>query len=631
MRGIVGLLNFDGRLPLSSQLEAMGAADSQAGGPVEIRISAGFGIRHHGLVSKSESGLVVAFDGRLDNRADLRGGPPAHPDDEQVLSDAAFVARAYERHDEGFASHLNGDFACAVFDARRRQLMLACDVMGARSLYYCLRQGTLLFASTIKALLADPRVTPEPDEDTLTDLVLDGWADGNRTCFREIYSVPPGHVVIATGKHVALRQHWAFDPSLRIRFRTFAEYSECFRSLFEQSVLRRLQGHGPVACMVSGGVDSSSIFCQAATLARRESAVSAVQGFAWTFPSGTPADEQAFLDSLDGVGGGRITRLAVASVSMFRNAAATVAGFEFPGFAWDAQHALLEHARTAGCSTILEGYFGDQVLFARSYLLDLARRGRWARVRSDLKTFKEWMTDVDAGVFERQFFDALVRDSIPRWLFQVAKKRATRWRTRRYPRCYSRRLIRRLLERQLGRFEPRRRSASGHAWEYHGRASGGHSLAQVRQLSALGVMHGIDVAYPFRDRDLVAFLMAIPGEVVNAGGVPKGLLRQALTGLLPDTIRNRRSKADFTSMSNQAVVKDYEMAAALLTRDCSAARLGFVDGDQLEQSVAAFRTGIETADDATEGWQLNRLVGLEVWLRHFIANSQPYRSERSAT
>jgi asparagine synthase (glutamine-hydrolysing) len=139
------------------------------------------------------------------------------------------------------------------------------------------------------------------------------------------------------------------------------------------------------------------------------------------------------------------------------------------------------------------------------------------------------------------------------------------------------------------------------------------------------------MAYPFRDRDLVAFLMAIPGEVVNAGGVPKGLLRQALTGLLPDTIRNRRSKADFTSMSNQAVVKDYEMAAALLTRDCSAARLGFVDGDQLEQSVAAFRTGIETADDATEGWQLNRLVGLELWLRHFIANSQPYRSERSAT
>src|SRR6185312_11314827 len=123
--------------------------------------------------------------------------------------------------------------------------------------------------------------TPDPDEDTLTDLVLDGWADGNRTCFREIYSVPPGHVVIAIENRVALRQHWTFDPSLRIRFRTFAEYSECFRSLFEQSVRRRLQGHGPVACMVSGGVDSSSIFCQAATLARRESAISAVQGFAW--------------------------------------------------------------------------------------------------------------------------------------------------------------------------------------------------------------------------------------------------------------------------------------------------------------------------------------------------------------
>jgi asparagine synthase (glutamine-hydrolysing) len=585
----------------------------------------------HGLVSKDEPGLVVAFDGRLDNRAELRSGPPTHLDDELVLSDAALVARVYERYGEGFASHLNGDFACVVFDSRQRQLMLACDVMGARSLFYCLRQGTLLFASTIKALLADPRVTPDPDEDTLTDLVLDGWADGHRTCFKEVYSVPPGRVLIARGSQLALQRHWTFDPSLQIRFRTFTEYSDRFRSLFEQSVRRRLQGQGPVACMVSGGVDSSSIFCQAAMLAGREHAVAAVQGFAWTFPSGTPADEQAFLDSLDGVGDAPVTRLAVASVSTFRNATATVAGMELPGFAWDAQHALLEHARAAGCSTILEGYFGDQMLFARRYLLDLVRCGRWARVRSDLKTFREWMTDVDAGVFEHQFFDALVRDAIPRWLFQVAKKRSTRWRTRRYPRCYSRRLIRRLLERQLGRFEPRCRSASSHAWEYHGRASGGHSLAQVRQLSALGVMHGIDVAYPFRDRDLVAFLMAIPGDVVNADGVPKGLLRHALRGLLPDTIRNRRSKADFTRVSNQAVLNDYEIAAALLTRDCSSARLGFVDGDKLEQSVAAFKAGIGTASDAVDGWQLNRLVGLEVWLRHFITDPQPYRCDKSAT
>jgi asparagine synthase (glutamine-hydrolysing) len=631
MSGIVGLLNFDGRPPLSSQLEAMGAADSQARGPVDIRMSAGFGIRHHGLVSKNELGLVVAFDGRLDNRAEFQGGPPTHLDAERLLSDAALVARVYERYGNRFASHLNGDFACAVFDSRQRQLMLACDVMGARSLFYCQRQGTLLFASTIKALLADPRVRPQPDDDSVTDLVLDGWADGHHTCFKEIYGVPPGYVLLARENHVTLQRLWSFDPSLQIRFRTFGEYSECFRSLFEQSVRRRLRGPGPVASMVSGGVDSSSIFCQAAMLTRREPAASPVQGFAWTFPPGTPADEQAFLDVLDGVSGGRITRIPVADVRTLPTAEATVSGLEEPGFAWDAQHTLLEHARMAGCSVILEGYFGDQMLFARRYLLDLFRHGRWTRVVRDLKTFRAWMTDVDAGVFERQFFNGLVRDAIPRWLFQMAKTRATRWRTRRYPRCYSRRLIRRLLERQLSRFEPRRRSASRHAWEFHGRASGGHSLAQVRQLTALGVMHGLDVSYPFRDRDLVAFLMAIPGDVVNHHGVPKGLLRHALTGILPDPIRNRRSKADFTGVSNRAVLQDLDLAAAVLTRDCEAARLGFVDGDQLVRLVAASKGGIQNADDAADGWQINRLVGLEVWLRHFITDSQPYCRDKSAT
>jgi asparagine synthase (glutamine-hydrolysing) len=84
-----------------------------------------------------------------------------------------------------------------------------------------------------------------------------------------VYSVPPGHAVIVTRERLELREHWTFDPSQRVRHSSFGEYRDHFRFLFNQSVRRRLRSPHPVAAMVSGGVDSSSIFCAAATLSSR--------------------------------------------------------------------------------------------------------------------------------------------------------------------------------------------------------------------------------------------------------------------------------------------------------------------------------------------------------------------------
>jgi asparagine synthase (glutamine-hydrolysing) len=128
-------------------------------------------------------------------------------------------------------------------------------------------------------------------------------------------------------------------------------------------------------------------------------------------------------------------------------------------------------------------------------------------------------------------------------------------------------------------------------------------------------MHGVDVRYPFRDRDLVAFLMAIPGEIVNWQGVPKGLLRQALTGVLPDAVWDRRWKADFTALGNQAMRNDHAELSALVSGDRLAVRAGFVDGEQLSRALEIANTG----ENELPGWRLTDLAGLELWLRNFFA------------
>jgi asparagine synthase (glutamine-hydrolysing) len=121
--------------------------------------------------------------------------------------------------------------------------------------------------------------------------------------------------------------------------------------------------------------------------------------------------------------------------------------------------------------------------------------------------------------------------------------------------------------------------------------------------------------------------MAIPGEVVNQGGVPKGLLREAMRGILPEAIRNRRWKADFTAFGNQAVAAEYPVIVDLLTRDSCAVRAGLVDPSIVERELAVFKTRLSQTETAVAGWRMAELAGLELWLREFFGPQLGGRAE----
>jgi asparagine synthase (glutamine-hydrolysing) len=632
MSGIIGIFNLDGRPADLSELKRLAAPSRHRavdGEDFWIGPSIGIGHQHFRVTPESlterqplvsPTGIAVALDGRLDNRQEIIDecsagcGPP-----DDVCSDAALVIAAYERFAERFAVHLNGDFALAVFDSAHQRLMLARDRMGARALYYCALPRTLVFASEIKCLLAHPSVTAHPDEDALADLVIGSYSDGHRTCFQNVHTICPGHLLMVTTDGIVLQRHWDFDPGRESRYRSFEEYADCFQALFENAVRRRLRSAHPVAVAVSGGLDSSAVFCQAAALSRRGGAGVGLHGLALTFPRDVPANEVTFLDQVETASHLPITRLPVSAFRFLPDAEKLTWQMEAPGVAWDAQLKLFAHARRMGCAVILDGYFGDQMLFERGYLVDLVRRGQWLKVRRDLREFAAWMTDVEAGVFERLLGNALVRSVPPRWLFHSVKKRTACWRARRaHPRWYTRTFLERALDRALSRPDPGRSFPSMHAEQYYRQVTSGFYRVQLQRAHAVCLMQGIEVAHPFRDRDLVAFLMAIPGEVVNWRGVPKALLREALSETLPDAIRYRRSKANFTAVTNYSIVSEFPDIMRLLTRDCYAVRAGFVDGDRVERGLATLKTEVARAETGVPGWQVTDLIGLEVWVRRFF-------------
>ncbi len=135
--------------------------------------------------------------------------------------------------------------------------------------------------------------------------------------------------------------------------------------------------------------------------------------------------------------------------------------------------------------------------------------------------------------------------------------------------------------------------------------------------SKVGALYGLDAAFPFLDRDLIAFLMAIPGEMHARHGVPRALLRESMRGILPDSIRTRTWKSDFSAFVSQGVSDDAGEILRHVDRNCLAVRFGFLDPERL--AARAHPPGrILTADDCSDSWDMADMYGLEMWLRVFL-------------
>ena len=145
-----------------------------------------------------ESGAMLVMDGRLDNRDELVSALAL----DRRVSDARCVhVGLREDGPTASPSGSNGDFAIAIFDSRAQRLLLVRDAIGVRPLYYFHSGRLLAFGSEIKALLAHPDITPQPDDEGVADFMLIGSRPLDHqdlTCFQGVASVVPAHVVTVT-------------------------------------------------------------------------------------------------------------------------------------------------------------------------------------------------------------------------------------------------------------------------------------------------------------------------------------------------------------------------------------------------------------------------------------------------
>jgi asparagine synthase (glutamine-hydrolysing) len=569
-----------------------------------------------GITGRNRS-IVAVFDGRLDNRDELSLALRRRNFLHSRSTDADFVAAAYEEYGDSFTERIKGDWACAIFDAAANRLIVARDPLGVRPLCFTTVNDTFLFASDAKTLLAWPGVSAAPDDAMMADFVLQFVAldSQNRTFFRDIRSLPPAHVLTVTPRGCTIRRYFEFDTERRTRFRTFPEYVDAFHQFAVASVRNRLRHTKPVAVSVSGGLDSSYIFSIASRLMRDGTApCPSVLALNYQGAPKSSSDEELFVRALEQGGGTTIERIPQRTGFM-EFAADEVRHAESPlteALASQRQ-ALYRRARERGAGRLLTGHWGDQMLFESSYLVDLCRSGRWRTANSHATAW---------GVARRRLVARCVRDLTAQyfpasWLRvarQVRRRGEAAWRAEWYTERF-RKLLR-------DRFEadrlPRPRGTS-HAWAIYQQARRAYHVQCLEWNCRIAAMNGLDVAFPYLDCDLVHFLMTIPGDIQSHDGVPRGLMRAAMRGVVPDSIIDRRSKGEFTQLANESIELDFGQISELLGSSSRAVEYGYVDGPVLSRLLSEWRHSIRSSHNAIAANRVLQLCGMELWLRQFAA------------
>lgn len=213
----------------------------------------------HQPIHNEDKTVWVVFNGEIYNFPELRKELERRGHRFYTSTDTEVIVHLYEELGAGCVQKLRGMFAIAVYDEKKRKLLLARDRLGIKPLHYAVEKGRLLFGSEIKAILAASPALREMSLDGLLQYIQCGYIPAPSTAFSRISKIPPGHVLEFEDGRVTTRQYWDLP-----KFSTFEAISEeaCLEEMerrLSEAVRIRLIADVPLGALLSGGVDSSIV------------------------------------------------------------------------------------------------------------------------------------------------------------------------------------------------------------------------------------------------------------------------------------------------------------------------------------------------------------------------------------
>jgi asparagine synthase (glutamine-hydrolysing) len=608
-----GRCNFDGKPVDTQELDRVRPVLAMYGPDAEgVFLKDNVGIIYRALHTTKESrvenqpnvspsGAVITWDGRLDNRSDL-----VHELEGGLTSDStdlSIVTAAFEHWGTDSFAKLIGDWAVSIWSERSQSLVLAKDFMNTRHLYYSIDKNQITWSTILDPLVLFAGYTFE-----LCEEYIAGWLSffpaPHLTPYVGIHSVPPSSfVLLRPGKHTVNR-YWDLDPCKITSYRTDGEYEEQFRTLFTEAVRRRLRADSPVLAELSGGMDSSSIVCVAdSVIAHGTAATPRLDTISYYNDAEPNWDERPYFTKVEELRGQTGCHIDVSSQQTlpieFANdefVAAPASG-RVPS---EAAKQFRSCLALQGNRVVLSGIGGDEVtggiptptpefqdLLASASFRVLARRLKvWA-----LHKRQPWF---------HLLFEAIA-EFLPPAVAGVPKhRRAASWL---HPEFIRRnRAALQGYERRLNLFGPRP--------SFQDNLGTVNVLRRQLGCSPPPSTPPYEFRYPYLDRNLLEFLLAVPREQLIRPGQRRSLMRRALVNIVPDQVLNRRRKA-FVSRDPLTALSLEWSSIADAARHMALSSIGILEPKRFLEILERARDGQEVSTVL-----LLRTFTVEAWLRH---------------
>lgn len=616
MSGIAGIIRFDGR-PVESGLVEKMTAMMPYRGPDGInhwvRGSIALGqcmlrttpesLEEAQPLANEDENLILILDGRIDNWDALRSDLLSRGAVLRTRADAELLLRAYELWGQDCLTHVDGDFAFVIWDARRRLAFCARDRMGNKPFVYHWDGNTLVFASELKAILAMNWVPRIPNPGMLAEYLADEWITFDETLWSGLMRLPGAHSMAVGPAGPKPSCYWRPDLEAPEPYTKEEDYVDHYRYLFADCVRRLSRSHKPVAFEVSGGLDSSAVFAMAENLRQGGSLPApSIDGYTLTYPDHADSDEVVFARLVGTHLGVPVHEVApclkdrqwLQSESRFYN--------DFPGFPGGSQSLhLYSQAAVTGSSVVITGLGGDQIIGAsRAHYAEELARLNYIKVYDYLKSD---LQDFGFRPTVRMFMKNGLLPMLPERVKVALRPLARRFDARTLRDAYwlsrpmrDQLIARRLRQSPLGLAKVRRRGQL-HLLQalYYPFDSYGRELCERN-----AARQGFEIRHPFYSLPLVQFAFQTPERLRSKGVAGKYIHVQALRGILPQTVLGRTTKADFATFSADYILPlETEMTGDLIDR-----RTSWLSKDGMKGLFQSYqrRPG--------EGWQFWVLAGI---------------------
>jgi Asparagine synthase (glutamine-hydrolyzing) len=543
-------------------------------------------------------GMLLSFDGRLDNAPELRCRFRKARHSE---STAELVLGAYREAGLDALPHLIGDFAAALWDPHESQLLLWADSLGRRPLYYRCTEDSVWWGSRSRALVDALELPSTLDQSYIADFLAGRVPSGSP--FTSVDAVTGGRVVIVTAATKTTRRYWSIDPERQLRCRTDAEYEEQFSTLFHRVVADRLVSDAPVSAELSGGVDSSSIACVGNRLLGLGNAAPAIHTISYVFGQSTTCDETPYIAAVEDRLGQTGIHLDEAECPFYQDLPSTFA----PDLPTNKLVFLSRFDRVAremaalGSRVLLSGDGGDQLFLSTALdglvLADLLAAGRpLAALRAGAEWSRALKTPVVRLLWRGGCLPLLPRaiearlqddEPLPDWIAPGFVKRVG------------------MHERMLFAADDVgfRQPSASRQYGLIGRSMRPYALESCTSVGYF------DMRYPYLDRRLIEFSMSLPLEQKLRPHQTRSIVRRALAGIVPDKVLHRKSKQGPTESLFRGLAHEWPRLAHLFD-DPRIVAFGFADGAALRDALARARYGLSVNQAL-----LLSTIALELWLR----------------